>query len=255
MMQNLHWLGAARSASLGAMTGVPRRGLIGVLGGMGPLATVDFMAKVARLTPAERDQDHVPMIVHHVPQIPDRSAAIVANDDGPFLPLAAGLRLLAGAGAEAIVIPCNTAHHWFDRLANLTAVEMIHIADAVADEIARRPRRDIMLLATSGAVAARIYQDRIPPDVADVRAPDAATQEKIDAVIRLVKAGAIDEARIAADAALEHLADSDDDFLLACTELPLALAGSRWQARLIDATDALARACVARSLDAAARLN
>src|ERR1700733_12945883 len=102
------------------MTSIPRRALIGVLGGMGPAATIDFMIKMLKATTATNDQEHVPMIVHDVPQIPDRSTAIQNNSDEPWLPLLAGTLMLERAGAELIAIPCNTAHHWYERLARST---------------------------------------------------------------------------------------------------------------------------------------
>ena len=104
-----------------AMQRIAHRRLIGILGGMGPAATVDFMAKLVMLTPAQHDQEHVPLLVHGVPQIPDRSAAIEAGSDAPFLPMAAGIMQLERAGAEFIAIPCNTAHYWYDRLARAAA--------------------------------------------------------------------------------------------------------------------------------------
>ncbi len=93
--------------------------MIGVLGGMGPLATVDFLAKVIAATPATCDQQHVPMIVHQVPQIPDRSTAILEGNNAPLAPMLAGLERLARAGAEVVAIPCNTAHHWYEPLTRL----------------------------------------------------------------------------------------------------------------------------------------
>lgn len=96
------------------------RRLIGVLGGMGPLATIDFMQKVIDATPAERDQDHVPLIVYSVPQIPDRVGAACAGTDEPLPAMLAGIRTLEKAGVEAIAIACNTAHAWYDQLAAST---------------------------------------------------------------------------------------------------------------------------------------
>lgn len=122
---------------LGMQT-IPRRRLIGVLGGMGPAATIDFMAKIVMLTPAASDQEHVPLLVHDVPQIPDRSSAIAAGSDAPFLPMLAGLMQLARGGAEIIAIPCNTAHHWHERLARSCGVPLIHIADAVVEMLAEQ---------------------------------------------------------------------------------------------------------------------
>ena len=133
------------------------RGLIGVLGGMGPLATVDFMGKVIVLSPAARDQDHLPLIVHSVPQVPDRSASILKGAESPLPAMRQGLRTLVGAGAECIAIACNSAHYWYDDLAGESTVPLLHIVDAVGAAMARRGIRDgpVGLLATAGTVFRR----------------------------------------------------------------------------------------------------
>ena len=144
------------------MQTIPRRRLIGVLGGMGPAATIDFMAKIVMLTPAARDQEHVPLLVHDVPQIPDRSSAIAAGSDAPFLPMLAGLMQLARGGAEVIAIPCNTAHHWHERLARNCDVPLLHIADAVIEMLAgeKISSGPVALLGTRGTVRSGLYQAR-----------------------------------------------------------------------------------------------
>lgn len=111
---------------------------IGVLGGMGPIATVDFMSKIIALAPASRDQEHVPLIVHQVPQIPDRSSAILSGSYAPLESMLAGLRRLARAEVEWVAIPCNSAHRWYDQLARLQELPVLHIAEAVRQELVLR---------------------------------------------------------------------------------------------------------------------
>jgi aspartate racemase len=84
---------------------------LGILGGMGPLATVDFMRKVIDLTPATRDQDHIPMVVASIPQVPDRTAAILGDGESPLPVMLDAIRLLNLAAVDAVAIPCNTAHY------------------------------------------------------------------------------------------------------------------------------------------------
>jgi len=236
------------------MQRIPRRRLIGVLGGMGPAATIDFMAKIMMLTPAERDQDHVPLLVHDVPQIPDRSAAIAAGSDAPFLPMVAGIMQLERAGAEVIAIPCNTAHHWHERLARGSRVPLLHIADAVMALIADMtpPIATIGLMATRGTVEAGLYQSRFDRGGSRLILPDHTTQALIDRAIKATKAGRLSAARDDAETAARRLIDAGAErLLLAGPELPLAFAGSPLLARGIDPTEALARACVDASLDGA----
>ena len=90
---------------------------LGVLGGMGPLASAHFMVRLTLLTPAERDQDHIPTILWSDPRVPDRTRGKLAGGDDPLPWLLRGIRGLRQAGVEAIAIPCNTAHGWYDEMA------------------------------------------------------------------------------------------------------------------------------------------
>ncbi len=226
------------------------RRIVGVLGGMGPLATVDFMRKVIAATPAQRDQDHVPLVVYSVPQVPDRTTAIATGSDDPFPVLLAGMRALEQAGAELIVMPCNTAHAWFDRLAASTDLTLIHIAEAVRTSLDRQPDAGsrIALMATEGTLRTGIYQRALATRTRSVITPAPAVQEAIGNAIAAVKAGDLDRARSLAEPAAEALCvEGAETLLLACTELPIALAGTHFEATACDATHCLAEACVAFS--------
>ena len=226
--------------------------LIGVLGGMGPSATIDFMTQVRSLTPAQHDQDHVPLLVHCVPQIPDRSSAILTSSDAPFLPLLAGARLLEGAGVRAIAIACNTAHYWHARLAAEVDIPVLHIAHAVRDLMHEQSGgyQRVALMGTAGTRAARLYDEMLAPDLGELFFPDPSTQLAIDRAIGHVKTGELALARQHAFEAADRLRDGlhADRLLLACTELPIALRDSAFSDVCIDATHALAQACVRFSL-------
>jgi aspartate racemase len=227
------------------------RYLIGVLGGMGPGATIDFMSKIMAATSADVDQEHVPLIVYDVPQIPNRSIAIQTGSDSPFLPMMAGIRMLERSGVDVVAIPCNTAHFWYDRLASSCQVSIIHIADAVATMIQtfQMDVRRVALMATRGTVATGIYRQRLSGVVRELVEPDEPIQQLIDQAVDAVKAGEITRARFCAEQASSRFLEQGADLLLiGCTELPIALAGSEFQPLSIDATEALARACVQASL-------
>jgi aspartate racemase len=229
------------------MQHAPHRQLIGILGGMGPAATIDFMTKLRISTPAERDQDHVPLMVHDVPQIPDRVSAVASGGDAPLLPMLAGIAQLERAGAQYIAIPCNTAHRWYDELSKACRVPILHIADAVTAMMAETPAsaQPIGLMATRGTIQAGIYQPRFGGAGQSLLIPDEAVQATIDRAIAATKAGQFGFARRHAELAAQSLLDAGARrLLLACTELPLALAGSKLLNSSIDATEALARLCV-----------
>jgi aspartate racemase len=223
------------------------RRLIGVLGGMGPLATVDFMQKVIEATPAEHDQDHVPLIVYCVPQIPDRVGAACAGTDEPLPAMLAGVRTLEQAGVEAIAIACNTAHAWYDQLAASTRVRVIHMAQAVIDATSQNTK-PVAVMATIGTLNAGIYQTYFEKAGWLAFVPKKPDQDMILDAIAAVKRGEIERARASFDVAAASLLSSGADrLLLACTELPVAAKGSIHEDRCLDATVCLAQACVAFS--------
>jgi aspartate racemase len=256
MMQNLHAAierdRLVIGRSLPGNVTMTERHLIGVLGGMGPLATVDFMQKVIQATPAQRDQDHVPMLVYSVPQIPDRVAALAAGNDEPFPALIEGLRTLERGGAKLIVMPCNTAHAWFDRLAASVTVDLLHIGDAVRQRVGDA-EETIALMATTGTIRAGFYQRYLATGRRPILLPTATVQDLINQSIAAVKIGDLMTARdFATHAAEALLAAGADRILLACTEIPLALTGAPVAAQCLDATVCLAEACVSFSCTAAA---
>ncbi len=219
--------------------------MLGILGGMGPLATADFQRKLALAVPAERDQDHVPIITWGDPRVPDRPDAILRSGPSPLPALEHGARSLVAAGAGAIAMPCTTAHFWSDAIERAIApAPLIHIVDAVANEAAARGVRRLGLLGTTAMAQAGIYQRRVERFGLTIVAPDAEAQDAVQSAILAIKRGRVVEAERAlrpqAAALLERGAEA---IALACTEIPIALADGG-DGRLIDASAALARACV-----------
>jgi aspartate racemase len=223
--------------------------MLGILGGMGPAATVDFMARLIRLNPAARDQDHLPLVVISDPRVPDRVGPIVAGQGPSPLPaLLAGVRALERAGAEAIAIPCHTAHHWYPELAAATPLPILHIVDAALAELGRLevPPGPLGLLATEATLKSGLYQQRLaaaghPPLMP---APEVMATCVLPAIALVKRDHAAEAAPLLARAALHLRAAGADHVLLACTELPIALAVAPLPG-CIDATEALARACLA----------
>lgn len=224
--------------------------LLGVLGGMGPLATVDFLHKLIEETPAQRDQDHIPVVVYSVPQIPDRPAAIVGDGPSPLPAMLEGVRVLKQAGAAALAIPCNTAHYWYDDIVRAAGVPVLHIADAACAELDRRRlgARRVGLMGTDGTIAGGFLQARFAARGLDAVLNTAEEQAQwVLPAIAGVKRGELDGAHrlvMQACAALE--ARGAQAIVLACTEIPIAVAhaASRYEAISVDATRALAQACV-----------
>jgi len=125
--------------------------VIGILGGMGPAATLALYERILALTSAECDQDHLHVIIDSNPKIPDRTAAILGDGESPLPAMIEGARTLERAGANVLVIPCNTAHHWLADLQKAVSIPIIDMINETASLIAaHRPLlRKIGLLATA----------------------------------------------------------------------------------------------------------
>jgi aspartate racemase len=234
----------------------PRR--IGILGGMGPAATVDLLQKVLDATCATCDQDHVPVVVWNVPQIPERLAAMRGEGPSPLPAMIEGALALESVGCEALAVACNTAHHWADELRAAVKIPLLHIAEVAVDAVvARTPRPEMVgLLATRGTLASGFYQRAL--DERGVRwiIPNELEQRQgIDAAILEVKAARIDAGRpMFEGAAHAMLQRGCGALVLACTELPLMLRGSSVAAHCVDTNETLARAIVQHSFRGAAQL-
>jgi aspartate racemase len=219
--------------------------MIGILGGMGPLATVDFMDKIVRLTQASRDQEHLPLLVANLPHIEDRSSAIIDGGADPLPALLDGIDLLNQNGVGLIAIPCNSAHHWYEPMRARSKAPVLHIAQTCIAAVPRTARR-VAVLATGGALVSGFYQQALADLDIEPVVPDAAMQPRVAACIREVKAGNLDLAAEYLDDVLATLACQDvGTALMACTEIPLA--AQRLVSppvRLIDSSLELARATV-----------
>ncbi len=221
--------------------------MLGVIGGMGPLATADFFRKLIDATPARDDDEHIPVLIHSVPQIPSRPAAILRGGPSPLPALIRARDRLLEAGATMLAMPCNTAHHWYDDLVAGSTVPFVHIVDAVA-ELLPAGARELGIVATRATLQTRVFEQRLVTRGIALSAPDEATYDRaVQPAIDAVKRGAaVEGGRLLEPVIAAELARGAAAVVLACTELPIALdaIASPLRARCIDSTDALARACV-----------
>lgn len=219
---------------------------IGILGGMGPAATADMLSKFVRFRHAHRDQQHIPVIACSIPDIPDRSACLLSGGPSPYEYLERYLHLLEHAGAECIVIPCNTAHFWYDRLHAAASAEMISILDATLSELPSGCKT-LGLLATDATLATGLYQQKIKQRGLALLTPLGARQQAVMQAIYALKGGDEQRAQVLLLPEIEHLiAAGADTLIMGCTEIPLIIGnhGARFDCRFIDSTAALVRAAI-----------
>jgi aspartate racemase len=217
---------------------MPAYRTIGVIGGMGPAATADFMARLVAGVAAASDTDHPRVLIDSNPRVPDRNAAVRGDGPSPGPALAAMALALVGQGAQVLAMPCNAAHGWAAAItAGVPFVSMIDAA--LAEALGHRPRR-IGVLAVGATLALDLYGRASPVPVI---AGDLAV---VQPAVTAIKAGDRSEAvRAALAGEAARLAATCDVIIAACTEVPLLLRQADVTVPLIDSTAALARATLA----------
>ena len=227
----------------------PPTPLLGVLGGMGPLATIHFYRTLVTLTPAGSDQEHLPTVIWSDPTIPDRTRALIGGGRSPLPHLHRGMRHLENAGATAIAIPCNTAHAYVPALTVRADVPIIDMVRAtVADCAARLPSGGVIgMLATRGTRYAALYDTAAQEVGLRVAYPnDGAQARLVDPAIAQVKSGGdlVEAGSLVAQAAQRLTDDGAGVVVGACTEIPVAAAAVPQPIPILDSMDSLAWACL-----------
>jgi len=226
--------------------------LVGVIGGMGPDATVDFMSRVIHASPANKDQDHVRMVVDHNPRIPSRQSAMRGEGESPGPVIASMATRLESAGAEFLVMPCNLAHAWQSDIRAASSIPFVSIVDESLRSAVRHSGDEspIGLMTTPGCFTAGLYQraleDAGRPAILQTSDELAETMSLVDKI----KGG--DRSEEVAEG-LKNLATRLVDrgatvLIAACTEFPLVLNESMFDVAFVSSTDALAKKTVALAL-------
>ena len=224
--------------------------ILGVLGGMGPLASAHFMLRLTLLTPALSDQEHIPTVLWSDPRVPDRTRSKLDGGEDPLPWLLRGIRGLKAAGAGAIAIPCNTAHGWHAAMA-AEGLPILHIVEAAATELARLvPSGTIGLMGTAATLRMRLYQDRLEQRGWTCLVPsETEMATRVSPAIAAVKANRVADAYgPLAETVTALKARGAQAVVLGCTEIPLGIQAGPWSALgipLVDTIDALALAAIA----------
>jgi aspartate racemase len=222
--------------------------VVGVLGGMGPLATADFYTKFVRLTPARTDRDHPRVIIDSNPKIPDRTAGLLGLGPDPTPHLTATARGLERAGAEVIAIPCNSAHAYLAAIRRSVKIPVLDIMEevaAAASALSPSPRA-VGLLAMPGTVRARLYHRALAARGIAVVECTAGDEKEVHAVATAVKMGDLGRAvrERLRDVAAGLIRRGAAAIILGCTELPLVMTPQDVAVPLLDGTEILAAAAL-----------
>jgi len=222
--------------------------LIGILGGMGPEATLDLYRYITNLTPASRDQDHFRVLIYSNPKIPDRTLAIAEGGESPLDALVESARLLESAGASIIAMPCNAAHLYLEQMREAVGIPILDMIAETCDALLdKHPEaKTVGLLASDGTVKSKIYHRALEARGILIVQPDEAEQAFIQSAINEVKAGRHSEEireklLIIAMRLIEAGAQA---VILGCTEIPLVFDSRAFPRHSLNSTLILAEAAV-----------
>ena len=224
---------------------------LGVLGGMGPAASAEFMIRLVAQTPAKRDQDHIPTILWSDTSVPDRSTSMRNGDDKPLPYLLAGIQGLVLAGCNLIVIPCNTAHLWFKEMEKQASwnAKIVHIVDSVADALrdVNVVNSKIGVMGTQATVELGLYQYRLNKLGWDCIVPTKLEMDTlVQPAIDLIKANQIETAHSMLMTVIHSLIGRGAKaVVLGCTEIPLSVREDRLQdTPIINSIDSLVKSAI-----------
>ncbi len=219
---------------------------IGILGGMGPEATLALFERIIRATPAVRDQEHHHVIIDNNPQIPDRTAAIKGQGEDCLPALVKSARTLERAGADFIIIPCNTAHFWFEGIQAAVSIPVLNMITETAALVSLHAPKlhKLGLMATDGTLATGLYQKALTRDGTRILIPEADEQAAVMETIYHVKAGDYSFRSKILDVARGLIARGAEGIALGCTEIPLVVHREDLPCPIFDPLSAIAMKAV-----------
>lgn len=221
---------------------------LGILGGMGPMATAYLYEQIIKATPVRTDQDHLEIIIASLPKIPDRTKALLENDEDPLPQLKAGVQLLLDAQATHIVIPCNTAHAFLPRLQQAINFHCVDMIEATRQKIEELKLAKIGLLATTGTIQTGLYEKYLQR-TAQLIYPNQEMQLEVMDIIygkNGVKAGNLsEENQHRLIKCINELSNQGAQaVILGCTELPLLITQKKTRITLIEPMQVVAEKIV-----------
>ena len=223
----------------------PRKKIVGVIGGLGPEATLDFFGKVLEATTAATDQEHLHLIIDNNPGAPDRTAAVAGNGPSPAPSLARTAIRLEQAGAEVLVMVCNTAHAFSSAITDVVQIPFLNIIEVTCEAAVKAvpSLRRVGVLATEGALTAGLYEDEFRSRGIEHLALEGDSRAEFMDLIMRVKAGdKSDEVRNGMRLRAHELIDRGAEVIIAgCTEVPLVLQREDLSCPLVNSTDALVK--------------
>lgn len=220
---------------------------IGIIGGMGPMATYDLGIKILLNTEASCDQDNIPVLIDCNSRIPDRTAAILQGGADPRPEMKKSAKLLEEAGADFLIMACNTAHYFYDSVCEDISIPVLHMPRETAKALLEKGVRKAGVLATDGTCRSGVYGNALTEAGIEALYPSEEKQRIIMSLIYdYVKAGRMDFPDHCINDVVSEMQEKGAEILiLGCTELPIVFDNmGETELPVIDPTDVLAKAAV-----------
>ncbi|MEN2466296.1 amino acid racemase [Ornithinibacillus sp. FSL M8-0202] len=224
---------------------------LGVLGGMGPAATSLFFDRVIENTVANKDQDHIDMVILNHATIPDRTRAILEDNKEPFLQaVKKDFEIFEAAGIDNIAIPCNTSHYFFREMQEMTSINIINMIEETVTHIRNTfgSTAKVGILATDGTINTGIYQAECHKYNMKAPIPNVHDQQKVMQTIYNFKADQPVDVHAFEQIIAKLIEDENCDcVILGCTELSCIEISEHWKPYCVDAMQVLVNESIIRS--------
>jgi aspartate racemase len=229
--------------------------IIGILGGMGPEATIDLFAKIVKGTRVKKDQDHLRILIDNNPKVPDRTLAIQKKGPSPLPQLIRSAKILENAGADFIVIPCVTAHYYYKSLKRKAKIPILNLVEMTVQYIKNRLKRisKVGLLATTGTIQAGLFQTSFSHTGLQLIIPTPEVQKRwvMEAIygrrgIKVIGASE-NSKRLILNASEKLIHQGAQAIIAGCTEVPLVLKEKDLSVPVIDPISILAEAAIEKA--------
>lgn len=221
--------------------------ILGIMGGMGPAATCDIYNKIIQLTPATCDQEHLHIIIDGNSKIPDRTKFICGDGEDPRIEMIRSAIKLEMMGADYIIIPCNTAHYFYDDIIKYTKATVLHMIRETAAylKMSKPGEENYLLLATAGTYKGGIYKKVFREFDLNIIEPDEEDIRIVMEWIYAVKSGKFDVSLETFQNYVEkYMPNKEIPIILGCTELPLLADKIGVRNECVDPVSILAKRCV-----------
>lgn len=221
---------------------------IGIIGGMGPLATVDLFNKIIKYSSASCDNEHIPIIIDNNTKIPDRTRAILYGEEDPVKEMVKSAKTLENAGAEFLIMSCNTAHYFYERVKKEIHIPFLNMVEETAKYILKKDpaAKKIGLLSTTGTVKGKIYEKIFEKFNLEIILPSEEEREEIMYLIYgVVKKGNFNYDSLRTEKIIKNLQlKGVKNIILGCTELPIAMDMFKITGTFYDPTEILALSAI-----------